>query len=160
MNKIKNDAEEKVTKIKNTAKGKIKEAEESNKQMIAKKDAIILKMEQEAKEKDAIIHSLTSKIDQESAEAVGNYQSAYQGLGFNSLSIFYDEKQDAGFPARLKKDLSWFPDPVSIKSGTQAGKSFIKVQMKDKETTTAAYLGLKVKYPEIEMKIRINTRTK
>ena len=56
VNKIKNNAKEKMTKIKNIARGKIKKADESNKQMIAEKDAIILKMEQEAKEKDAIIH--------------------------------------------------------------------------------------------------------
>ena len=65
-----------------------------------------------------IIYSLSSKLEQESADAVGVYQSVYEDLGFNSLSISYNKKKDTGFPARLKKDLFWFADPISIKSGT------------------------------------------
>ena len=86
--------------------------------MITKKDTVISKMEQETKEKDMIIYSLSSKLVQESADAVGVYQFVYEDLGFNFLSVTYHKKKDTGFPARLKKDLFWFADPISIKSGT------------------------------------------
>ena len=75
---------------------------------------------------------------------------------YNSLSTYirWQEERCQVSSQTEEVDDDWFPDPVFIKSRMQTGKSII--QMRDKETTTAAYLGLEVKYPKIEMKIRLN----
>ena len=88
----------------------------------------------------------SSKINQESTEATDDLQF--------SLYIWWQEERCQVSSQTEEVDEDWFPDPVFIKSQMQTGKSII--QMRDKETTTAAYLGLEVKYPKIEMKIRLN----
>ena len=90
-----------------------------------------------------IIHSFSSKINQESTDATDDLQF--------SLYIWWQEERCQVSSQTEEVDDDWFPDPVFIKSRMQTGKSII--QMRDKETTTAAYLGLEVKYPKIEMKI-------
>ena len=75
------------------------------------------------------------------------------GLGFNTLFMAYDEEKDAGLAAKLQEDLTWFDVPLSIQPGTNqaTGASILKIEMKNKEVTIAAYLGLKLKYPGLEI---------
>ena len=75
-------------------------------------------------------------------------ESAGSNPGFNTLCISYDEEQDAGLPARLQEDLSWYDVPLSIKP-FQPGT--LKIQMKVEKVAIAAFLGLKLKYPGLEI---------
>ena len=84
---------------------------------------------------------------------VGEELLVSDGLGFNTLFISYDEEKDAELSAKLQEDLSWFDVPLSIQPGTHqaTGNSILKIQMKNKEVAIAAYLGLKLKYPGLEI---------
>ena len=72
---------------------------------------------------------------------------------FNTLFIAYDEKEDSRLAAKLVKDLSWYDVNMSIQLETSqaTGRSILKVHMKNKEVVIAAHLGLKLKYPGLEI---------
>ena len=54
--------------------------------------------------------------------------------------------------AKLESDLTWFDAPVSIQPGTlQDTSSILKFQMKSSEVAVNAYIGLKTKYPGLEI---------
>ena len=74
-------------------------------------------------------------------------------MGFNTLYIAYDEEKDTRLAAKLEEDLSWYDGPLSMKLETNpaTGRSILKIQMKNKEVAFAAHLGLKLKYPGLEM---------
>ena len=77
-------------------------------------------------------------------------------VGYNSfILIHYDEEKDARLLARLQEDLSWYDAPLSIQPGTQ---SILKIQMKNEEVAIAAFLGLKFKYPELDIDITGSSR--
>ena len=67
------------------------------------------------------------------------------------LSIPYDQEKDCR--AELQRQLSWFDAPLSIQPGTHpaTGSSILKIQMKSSEAAVNAYIGLKNKYPGLEI---------
>ena len=71
----------------------------------------------------------------------------------DKLYIAYDKVKDSDLMVKLQGDLDWFDSPLSIQPGTHqaSGSSILLIQMKTKEAAIAAYLGLKVKYPGLEI---------
>ena len=74
-------------------------------------------------------------------------------LGNQTLFMPYDAEKDVGLSSKLVEDISWFDAPVSVQAGVQftTGQSILQIRMKNKEVTIAAYLGLKLKYPGLEI---------
>ena len=74
------------------------------------------------------------------------------GLGFHTLFIPYDEEKDTDLRDRLVKDIAWFQSPESVMSTVDtSGRSIFRVRMRNKEVAIASYLGLKLKYPGLEI---------
>ena len=74
------------------------------------------------------------------------------GLGFHTLFIPYDEEKDTDLRDRLVKDIAWFQSPESVMSAVDtSGRSILRVRMRNKEVAIASYLGLKLKYPGLEI---------
>ena len=74
------------------------------------------------------------------------------GLGFHTLFIPYDEERDTDLRDRLVKDIAWFQSPESVMSAVDtSGRSILSVRMRNKEVAIASYLGLKLKYPGLEI---------
>ena len=74
-------------------------------------------------------------------------------LGNQTLFIPYDAEKDVGLSDKLAEDISWFDTPVSVQEGVKSstGQSILQIKMRNKEVTIAAYLGLKLKYPGLEI---------
>ena len=116
------------------------------------------------------IHSLSSKTDEKDAiiknkaEGVKKLLSdaaalVSESVGFNMLYIAYDEKNDTELADRLQNDLTKmmarfkFDVPISIQPGTHqaTGGTVLMMDLNNKEAAITAYLGLKLKYPGIEI---------
>ena len=75
------------------------------------------------------------------------------------LYIAYDEKNDTELADRLQDDLTKmmarfkFDVPISIQPGTHqaTGGTVLMMDLNNKEAAITAYLGLKLKYPGIEI---------
>ena len=70
-----------------------------------------------------------------------------------TLFIPYEAEKDAVLSAKLVEDISWFDCPVSVLPGvlSSSGQSILQIKMRNKEVAIAAYLGLKLKYPELQI---------
>ena len=80
-------------------------------------------------------------------------------VGFKMLYIAFDEKKDTDLAERLQDDLTKIMAgfkldvPISIQPGTHqaTGGAVLKMDLINKEAAITAYLGLKLKYPGIEI---------
>ena len=169
-----------VKEVKKQAKDKIENTEKEANKKLEEKETIIHSLSSKIEEKDAIIHSLSSKTDEKDAlsskieekdaiiknkaEGVKKLLSnaaalVSESVGFNMLYIAYDEKNDTELADRLQDDLTKmmarfkFDVPISIQPGTHqaTGGTVLMMDLNNKEAAITAYLGLKLKYPGIEI---------
>ena len=78
---------------------------------------------------------------------------AEEVLGFKSLFLPFNPQNEAEMIAKVKVDVSWFDPPVSILPRLQPTDTgtVLQIRMKNQETANTVLLGLKAKYPELEL---------
>ena len=160
ISKTKKETEATITEknaIIHSLKKQKEEAEATIHSLIKQKteaEATIHSLSAELTEKDGTIHSLEKIITEKDAilkQEMGKMSS--NAIPSDKLYIAYDEVKDSDLMVKLQGDLDWFDSPLSIQPGTHqaSGSSILLIQMKTKEAAIAAYLGLKVKYPGLEI---------
>ena len=152
-----------MKEVKKEAKKKLEEA----KKKLEEKETTIHSLSSKIDEKDAIIHSLSSKMEEKDGiiKVVKKLPSVAVDLvlpdsvGFKMLYIAFDEKKDTDLAERLQDDLTKIMAgfkldvPISIQPGTHqaTGGAVLKMDLINKEAAVTAYLGLKLRYPGIEI---------